>query len=151
MLSKTIRFYDDVLRAEYGDPVGATEQEIVALEARLTVKLPNSVRAFLLWAGKGVGSLLIGTDCFIGDFVENTASLATFLDENNLQNPRTEPYVVFYSHQGYVLAWIYLDGGDNPEVYYFGEGQGSSEIRVVNSLDDWFYEDLAGLHGPYDK
>ncbi len=151
MLSNTIRFYESDLRAKYGDPEGATEQEIIALEAQLATKLPSSVKAFLLWGGRGVGRLLIGTDCFIGDFVENTASLATFLDENNLQNPRNEPYVVFYSHQGYVLAWIHLDGSDDPEVYYFGEGQGSSEIRAVNSLDDWFYEDLAGLHGPHHE
>jgi SMI1 / KNR4 family (SUKH-1) len=146
MLSKTITFYENVLRAEYGDPVGASEKEVLALEAQLSVKLPNSVKAFLQWGGRGVGSLLIGTYCFVGDFVENTASLTQFLHENNLQNPRDEPYVVFYSHQGYVLAWIYLDGSDDPEVYYFGEGQGSSEIGVVNSLDDWFYQDISGLH-----
>ncbi len=146
MISKTQQFYNENLKNKYGVPKGASAENIAEIETKLALELPLSLKEYLLWGGCHGTGPLIGTDCFAIDLIENTEYLPEFLDENRLENPRSDEYVVFYSHQGYVLAWIYVADGDNPEVYYFSEGT-TKKISKEKSIDDWFYKDLSGLHG----
>ena len=145
MLSKSKKYYTEALLAKYGSPKGASISEVDKLEQELGIKLPHALREYYLWMGKHSDGPLIGTDCFIGDLKDNTAYLQEFLTENGLEHPVDSEYLVFYSHQGYVLAWIYLKDGDMPNVYYFGEGN-TDQIVVVDSIDEWFLDDLSGNH-----
>jgi len=145
MLRKTKEYYNDSLRMNYGDPIGASLSEISDIESTIKNRLPISLKEYLSWGGKHGNGPLIGTDCFISDIIDNTEYLPEFLKLNGLTNPKGDAYIVFYSHQGYVLAWIYLDGSENPEVYYFAEGT-TEKIETVISIDEWFYQDLAGLY-----
>ncbi|WP_394203816.1 SMI1/KNR4 family protein [Marinagarivorans algicola] len=146
MLPKTQQFYNEKLRSKYGDAKGATVDNLVEMERKLDLKLPLSLKAYLLWGGNHSDGPLIGTDCFASDILGNTEYFREFLDENSITNPRGDDVIVFYSHQGYVLAWIYASDGDNPEVYYFAEGT-TQAIAKETTIDEWFYKDLSGLHG----
>jgi SMI1 / KNR4 family (SUKH-1) len=145
MLSKSKQYYDENLISKFGKPIGASLSDIDKIEHDMGLSFPESLKQYLLWAGKHSKGPLIGTDCFNSDMKENTEYLPEFFEENNLVHPQNEKFVAFYSHQGYVLAWVYLTGEDDPVVYYFAEGS-TDLIDTVNSIDEWFYEDLAGLH-----
>ncbi len=145
MLSKSKLFYNENLLSKYGEPVGALSNDIEKLEHELNTALPESLKQYLLWAGRHHNGPLIGTDCFISDIKDNTEYLSEFFSDNDLKHELDEKYLVFYSHQGYVLAWVYLTGEDNPKVHYFSEGS-TSKISTVSSIDEWFYDDLSGLN-----
>lgn len=144
MLSKSKLFYDQNFRSKYGEPIGSSLADIKSLEIDMGVSLPESLKQYLLWFGNHSKGPLIGTDCFDSHIKENTEYLQEPLSENNLKHPIDGEFIVFYSHQGYVLAWIYLTGENNPVVHYFAEGS-TDQISTVNSIDDWFYENLSGL------
>ena len=145
MLPKSTLFYNENLLSKYGEPIGSLLNEVEQLEREMDVILPESLKQYLLWSGKHHNVPLIGTDCFISDIQENTEYLPEFFVENSLEHVSDEKFIVFYSHQGYVLAWVYLTGEDNPVVHYFAEGS-TSKINTVSSIDDWFYDDLSGLN-----
>jgi len=145
MFEKTKKYYENNLKTKYGNPIGASVIEITEIEKAIKKELPNSLKEYLLWGGKHYNGPLRGTDCFIRDILGNTEYLTEFLEENGLTNPSHEQYIVFYSHQGYVLAWIYLDDSENPEVYYYAEDT-TQTIEKVISIDEWFYQDISALH-----
>lgn len=146
MLPKTQQFYNENLKSKYGHAKGVTVDDLAEMERKLDLKLPLSLKAYLLWGGNHSDGPLIGTDCCASDILDNTEYLQEFLDENSLANPRGNDFIVFYSHQGYVLAWIYASDGDNPEVYYFAEGTTQTIVKEA-TIDEWFYKDLSGMHG----
>jgi len=146
MLSKTKQIYDDKFKLKYGEAKGCTVSELISIENELGLNIPEALKEYLVWGGKHSQGPLIGTDCFSSDLIENTKYLPNFINENSLSILDRDDYIVFYCHQGYVLAWVYASDGDNPEVYYFSEGTTES-IAKEKSIDEWFYKDLSGLHG----
>lgn len=146
MIIKTKQFYDKNFKLKYGEAKGVSTNELNKIESELGLKIPEALKEYLIWGGNHSQGPLIGTECFASDIVENTEYLPGFIRENGLNPLERDDYIVFYCHQGYVLAWVYASGGDNPEVHYFAEGTTKS-IAKEESIDEWFYKDLSDLHG----
>ena len=82
-LAKSIALYRDV-RFPLAEPVGASNAEVDALEARLGCQLPAAYREYLLWMGNDRSGVMAGTECFLADVDDNELGLSELLAENAL-------------------------------------------------------------------
>ena len=99
----------------------ATTEQIDGLEARLGHQLPAAYRAYLRVCGTHPPRALVGSDCVLGDVLDNNEAAIELLAENGIDRPE-EPFVVFLMHQGYHLDYFLIDGSDDPPVYSYTEG-----------------------------
>ncbi len=51
-----------------------------------------------------------------------------------------EDAFVFFMHQGYQFMFFRLSEGDDPPVYYYGEGEGQDTFRVLQPSYSAFLE-----------
>lgn len=125
-----------------------TEGDIEEFEIALGVKIPLAYREFLMWGGKGMGTIMRGSDDFYyyepmysqmrkimqnynksHDYQTDEPYLGRIMArelllENNLDpSPIDNQVIIVFSHQGYQFAYIRADEGENPPVYYYIEGQ----------------------------
>ncbi|GAA4106180.1 hypothetical protein GCM10022393_00480 [Aquimarina addita] len=118
---------------------GCNDEQIVALESLLNVKIPEAYKEFLRWFGLKGGQIMRGSDFYyrylIGeayeDYIEEgiyneDVSLKKFaielLDEYGFDGEKLlEDAIVIMSHQGTAYQYIKLDGSENPKVYMFAE------------------------------
>lgn len=110
-----------------------SEDEVAQLEQRIGQRLPAAYREFLLWMGKGAGRFFVGTDYFYADvsqFDRHIEGAKKLLEENNITDPLPEDAFVFYMHQGYQIMYFRLSAGDDPPIYYYGEGEGYDSVRI---------------------
>lgn len=125
-----------------------TADEVAQLERRIGRSLPAAYREFLLWMGRGAARLLVGTDFFYDDIkkIEHyRESAQELLDENGIRTPIPEDAFIFYMHQGYQFMYFRLTEGDNPPIYYYGEGEGYSNFRTLNpSFSDFLETEIKG-------
>ncbi|MFC0428062.1 SMI1/KNR4 family protein [Chryseobacterium scophthalmum] len=62
---------------------------------------------------------------------DNKTNLISQINDKNI--------FVFNSHQGYLFAFFKLNGGDNPPVYGYAEGQEKNSFpKLTNSLLEFF-------------
>ncbi len=117
-----------------------TDAEVAQLEQQLGGPLPAAYREFLLWMGHGAGRFFVGTDYFYTDIknIEHYREGAQeLLAENSVRTSIPEDAFIFYMHQGYQFMFFRLTENDNPPVYYYGEGEGYSDIRTLyNTYSD---------------
>jgi SMI1 / KNR4 family (SUKH-1) len=118
--------------------VGCSEQEIEYLENVKKIKLPNEYKYFLLTMGKSAGNFMRGSSCFWDEIFDLEEGAIELLKENNFKELPQDVFV-FFMHQGYQFAFFKLTEGDNPPVYYYGEGHPQSDfVRFANSITDFF-------------
>lgn len=102
-------------------PIGATEEEVRAVEERMGLAFPKEYRDFLLWMGNDHDGLLRDGDWYLDDVERLTESLGPWLEDNGIAPPEGK-YVCCYSWQGYVYGWFLLTPErDDPRVYLFNE------------------------------
>lgn len=110
---------------------GCTDSEIAGIEQRIGHGLPAAYREFLVWMGHGAGDLFEGSNAFYQHLPSLLASAQELLQENNILTPMPNDAFVFFMHQGYQCMFFRLAEGENPPVYYYGEGEGQDTFRVL--------------------
>lgn len=129
-----------------GKPVGCDDNEILALERHVGFPLPLAYKQYLSFMGKDYNGVFVGSDWFITDVKENTERVPELLKENHIAFVLPENYLCFFSHQGYIAAWFDLTKtGDNPEVWFYGEGQGIDSPVIKGRFTEFLFQDLQGL------
>ncbi len=108
-----------------------TDEEVAVLEQQIGQPLPAAYREFLLWIGHGAGIFLQGSDAFYQHLNHLRQSAQDLLLENNITATLPEDVFVFYMHQGYQFMFFRLSEGDDPPVYYFGEGEGQDTFTLL--------------------
>lgn len=103
------------------------EAQVQWFERMVGVRFPLAYREFLLWAGNGLGDVMVGSEFYFGQLVQyNYREYARdLLIENHLNHDAIDAHVIIiYSHQGYQFSYIRADEGENPPVYSYDEGRG---------------------------
>lgn len=122
-----------------------TETEVAQLEQQSGHAIPAAYCKFLLWMGHGAGNFLRGSDVFYEHLRSNVSAARELLRENNISLDLPVDALVFYTHQGYQFAYFQLSAGDNPPVYYYGEGEGVEEIReLYPCFSDFLEREIEG-------
>ncbi len=110
---------------------GCTPEEVRALEESIGHTLPLAYKEYLLWMGHGAGRFLAGSSVFYEDLPDRRESAEDLLNENSVSLGLPSDAFVFYGHQGYQFMYFRLSEGDNPPVYYYGEGEGMEAIALL--------------------
>jgi len=115
----------------------ATAASVRTLEQGLGIRFPAAYREFLLTMGHGAGKFMVGSDVYINQDLENFTAYGKELLRENGQDPaRLNDAFVFWMHQGYQIAWFYLNEGDDPKVHYFlGVGEPEITFEVFDNLE----------------
>lgn len=108
-----------------------TPEEVRTLEEHIAHTLPQAYREFLLWMGHGAGPFLRGTSVFYGDLPDQGEAAEELLQENAIEAVLPKDAFVFYMHQGYQLMFFRLSEGDDPPVYYYGEGESLKSFKLL--------------------
>ena len=146
-IARPIALHSSKIEPKVGRPVGAFKTDVVALEARLDIQLPEAYREYLLWMGADFRGVLQGSDCFINQVEANAEGLADLLEENELPKLPYKP-IVFFLHQGYIACWFKAsDQSADPEVFSFNESDKASGIRSLGPFSEWLYNELLSLSG----
>ncbi|HEY0604723.1 MAG TPA: SMI1/KNR4 family protein [Herpetosiphonaceae bacterium] len=111
--------------------IPCSEADIRQLEAQLGLKIPQAYREFLLTMGLGAGGLLDGTHCWYPNLIDLQAWGIELLEENNVSDLLPEDAFVFWMHQGYMMAFFRVSEGDDPPVYFFGEGRNLTTFTLT--------------------
>ena len=129
-----------------GKPKGCRNSEIVDLEKTIGFALPIAYKQYLLWMGKDYEGVFVGCDWFITDVKNNHELVPELLRENNVAFTLSEHYLSFFSHQGYMAAWFDLPVNcEDPEVWFYGEGQGLERPIMKGRFTEFLFQDLQGL------
>lgn len=107
--------------------VGCSDDEIQEIERQLKLSFPEAYKEFLRWMGKDGGPILKGSDCFYKHLLYLRAWADELLKENNLFGILPANSFIFFMHQGYQFAFMYLEDGDNPPIYYYNEMEYSAD------------------------
>lgn len=122
------------IRAGLSAVRGCSREQLAAFQKENQVTLPDAYVRFLEGAGMLPGDFLRGSDIQF-DQLGRLQSLATHLLEED-GAPQLENGFVFCSHQGYQFLFFRLDGGPDPEVWHYLEGDGVFKA-VAPSFSDW--------------
>ena len=126
-------------------PTGCSKEEVSDLEKRLGFSLPIAYKEYLHLVGKDYEGVMVGTDCFIDDVMANNKYLPELLNENRLSTDSLSAnYLVFFSHQGYMLAWFNLPAEeDDPICFHYFEGT-TKEPQEYGTFTEFMNTDLIG-------
>jgi hypothetical protein len=145
MLAELKAFHGREIEPLLGAPIGASFEDVAALEGRLAVTLPAEYREILLWLGRDYDGALVGSDCFIDQIERNNELLPELLLENDVRHEFSGRHVTFFAHQGYQAAWFELPVVASPPIVFsFGEG-GPDAVMKLPSVSGFFLEQLKGL------
>jgi len=100
-----------------------TEQEIAQLERQYHLTLPPAYQEFLRWMGHGAGRFLAGDGCFYDALPQLRAYALELLEENHVTYRLPDDAFVFSMHDGYQFLFFRVSEGENPPVYWYGEGE----------------------------
>ena len=116
---------------------GCSENEILGLENKLNIKLPEAYKEFLLWFGHSGGKILRGTDYYyyyisnemVEGYIEDEIYREGYtfkqigidlLNRNKFDGEKImKDSFMFMCHQGYAIEYLNLSEGENPPVYIF--------------------------------
>lgn len=107
---------------------GCTEKEIKELEHFLSVQLPLAYKIFLKAMGHGAGRLMRDADVFYGALKGLTKEASEILTDEKM-SPLPEKSFVFGMRNGEQFLFFVCDGEDDPEIFYFMEGNESFEKK----------------------
>ena len=145
IIDRSVELHKLKIEPVLGRPVGAFQSDLIALEARLRIRLPAAYREYLLWMGADFNGVLRGSDCFISQVEENCDGLSLLIEENGL-SPLPYSPIVFFMHQGYIACWFdSSDQSDDPAVFGFSEAASVPGIQTYGSFSDWLYSELLNL------
>jgi hypothetical protein len=121
-----------------------SEGEVATLEQKLGVHLPAAYQEFLLWMGHGAGAFLQGTDVFY-EALPLTDAARELLAEDNVMAPLPPDAIVFYMAQGYQFMFMRASEGENPPVYFYGEGMSEAPYpRLYESFTAFLEKEIEG-------
>jgi len=125
-------------------PVGSSEAQIDAEEARLGVTFPSSLREYYSWLGSDDFGIFQGSDAFLTNIATNSDVVNENLREAELQHFKDGPILSYFSHQGYVCYWFYYSDihHDDPECFCYVETEDGLKFESVGRLSDWLFEEL---------
>lgn len=110
------------------------KEEINMIESISGVKLPEAYKDFLLLMGRGAGDLMAGSSVFFDEIFDLDEGAKELLMENNVPELPENAYV-FWMHQGYQFAFFLAGNSQDPEVYYYCEGQSEFELTNLHFTD----------------
>jgi hypothetical protein len=145
-LQEIKRFHAEHVEPFRGKPAGCSQQEIAELEKQIGFPLPEAYRQFLEWMGKDYHGIFQGSDWFINHVVNNTKWLPGLLAENNVDFKLPEHYLAFFSHQGYMMAWLEMPkSSENPPAYFYTEGEEVTVPVLEGTFTDVLFKDMKGM------
>lgn len=115
---------------------GCSDSEIEQIESSLNVKLPTSYKEFLKFMGKGAGDFLVGTDLFSPMLPTLRAWAEDLLSRTDSRFRLPGNAFIFLVHQGYQFMYFLLDTDDDPEVFYYEEGDTAPRL-VIGRFTEW--------------
>jgi hypothetical protein len=123
-------------------PIGATEEEVNALEQRLGVRLSKSHREFLLWMGKDHAGILSDARWYLRDIEQFTQMLPDWLEDENQPAPEPGTFICCYNYAGYASGWYMVPTDDeDPAMYLFVEGdEKHPKPYIWGKFSDWVLE-----------
>ena len=138
-------FCDFVEKHHLEKPIGCSEDDISELEGSLGCELPDSYKEYLRLMGRDYSGVMVGTNCFVSDVLQNNECLPELLNENQLSGyiPQKK-YVAFFCHQGYMMSWFTIpcEESDPQCTYYF---EGTTEIpEVYGTFSEFMKKDVLG-------
>ena len=140
------QFHAQHIEPYLGKPIGCGIAEIMEFEQQIGFPLPVAYTQYLAWMGKDYEGIFRGSEWFISNLLERSAALRDLLNENQIAYVLPDHYLVFYAHQGYVMAWFDLPKlSDNPPAYFFSEGQDMNVPRIMGTFTDILFDDMRGL------
>ena len=108
-----------------------TEADVIEIEKRFNnIKLPLIYKEFLLAMGNGARGFMQGSSVFLDELYELKDGAIEIIHDNNLGLLPDNAFV-FWLHQGYQMAYFIIDGSSTLPIYYFGEGAGMNEVKLV--------------------
>ena len=117
---------------------GCSEKEIKEIEAGISgFPLPSEYKNFLSAMGKRAGNFMLGSSAFYDELGDLKEAAIELLDDNNLKVALPKDAFVFWMHQGYQFAFFTQSNDKDPEVYYYGEGEGLSDFKVLKSFTEF--------------
>jgi hypothetical protein len=144
MLSTVKALHTELVAPVLGQPVGASLQEVAALEGRIGFRFPDAYRQFLLWMGRDFNGIFRGSSWFITDLDENREVLSELLSEVGSQYDVAPSHVVFFTHQGYMAAWFDASRNESdPECWFVNDGM--REPASSGKFTKVLLADLRGL------
>ncbi|MGV7108067.1 SMI1/KNR4 family protein [Flavobacterium sp. U410] len=132
---------------------GINEEEINAIEKYYNVYLPSDYKFFLNKMGKTGGGFLRGEDCFYDRIFELREYANELLSDDNSEFKLRKEHFVFYSHQGYIFAFLDTLLKENSPIYYYFEGDLEPKIKY-DSLASFLEDNLnrvVGQKSTYDE
>ena len=102
--------------------------------------LPNCYIKFIKRAGNGM-QMFRGSD-YSFEYISTLKKWAIeLLEENEFVKKLSENDFVFMMHQGYVFYFFNLEEGDDPPVYYYGEGENMDNFFKISDTFSGFLID----------
>lgn len=137
---ESVRWSCERIAARSDRPVsGCTQDEVLALEERLSVKLPAAYVLFLQEVGKSPGDFLLGTHLALDklEFLQRDISVVMAESGASLRGDG----FCFASNPSYVFLW-FRTGEDDPAVHLYEEGWKDSRLAVP-SFSSWLENSVA--------
>lgn len=104
--------------------IPCTEEEILFLENRLQLSLPDAYKEFLLWGGRWARGFMYGSSFFFkDDFIDIQEVAVELLEDNQFPESLPADAFVFFMHQGYYFMFFRTSEGNNPPIYGYEDGQ----------------------------
>lgn len=111
--------------------VPCTEKEINELEELSSKKLPQVYLNFMKKTGNEF-RIFDGSSYTMEELPILKEAANELLEENDMSERLKDEAFVFFMHQGYQFAFFNLEEGENPPIYYYGEGEGLEKIIKKN-------------------
>lgn len=122
---------------------GLYTYEVENIEKKIGHVLPAVYKRFLGVMGRDASAYMLGSSVFYNELMDLQEGAEDLMLENNLP-PLPANCFVFWMHQGYQAAFFLLNDGDDPPVYFFGEGGGTeSVVKMTYTLTDFFIFQLS--------
>ncbi len=135
-----------------------TEQQIAQLEQQYHLTLPAAYKEFLRWMGNGAGRFMAGDAAFYDALPQLRAFALEMLAENHVPQRLPDDAFVFSMHEGYQFLFFRTSEGDNPPVYWYGEGEPLRGDGTANAFpkrfarySDYLVSQIAGHEQIYNQ
>jgi hypothetical protein len=127
-------------------PCSAEEMDSI-LKAVKNNHLPNAYVKFMQAAGNGFRAFR-GSSFAVNEIFHLREGAEELLEEDESAETLTDNEYVFFMHQGYQFYFFRLNEGDDPPIYYYGEGEYSHKfVKKYNS----FTEFLIGYYNEVER